>query len=313
MEEDVEGVIETAARGCSQPTNVPGYSNNEGLEETPFLGGTHLRVTMWLGGANGGSMLASIFRNGGSSSQHCLRAASCLTRHSWISASLFCWRGSYMWMRIWLKMTESRHICTKQDVECAAMGGYFTPSGYVSPKGVHISFSLESSTAMTRQHSDMVWKRRREGDCSRRGPQHTDHLGRRDIRVLEAWRPAKVQADDLVPEVTAPKQSAADLDIFVTEWDVARIPLAVDTYAEMINHPEGHAAVHPCLRSVARAALLSTQQQQRLHGRDGRYALRYLVEDHGPGMSAEDGAAVVVILQTFTSGLVPAAPADGMG
>lgn len=159
---------------------------------------------MWLGGASGGSMLASILKKGGSSSQHCFRAASCLTRHSWISASLFCWRGSYMWMRIWLKIMERRHICTKQDVECAAMGGYFTPSGYVSPNGVHISFSLESSTAISRQpvgdryerdkKEDGERKERKEKKGGGRGVQspekvqrHTYHLRRRHIRVLEAW------------------------------------------------------------------------------------------------------------------------------
>lgn len=78
----------------------------------------------------------------------------------------------------------------------------------------------------------------------------------------------------------------------------------------MIDHPEGHTTVHPCLRSVPCAALLSTQEKQRLHGRDGGNTLGDLVEDHGPGMSAKDGAAVVIILETLAGGLVPAAPAD---
>ncbi|KAH6608910.1 hypothetical protein Trco_002256 [Trichoderma cornu-damae] len=53
-----------------------------------------------------------------------------------------------MWIKISLKMTDSRHMLRKHEAEWAVEGGYF--QGVVwsggAPKGTHSSFSAESST-----------------------------------------------------------------------------------------------------------------------------------------------------------------------
>lgn len=108
---------------------------------------TDFKVTMCEGGASAGRAVGSMRRCGGSWLHHSWRAGPCDRRHSCTSASVFCDSGSYMWIRISLKMTDRRHMLMKHDAECAVVGGYFhvTPT-CCAPNGTHISSSAESST-----------------------------------------------------------------------------------------------------------------------------------------------------------------------
>jgi hypothetical protein len=78
--------------------------------------------------------------------------------------------------------------------------------------------------------------------------------------VLQCWRSAKVETDQLIPEIAAPEEAMSDFDILVRQFYGGRVFLTINTYAHVLDQPESHPAVKPCLRSVASTALLCAEQ-----------------------------------------------------
>lgn len=79
--------------------------------------------------------------------------------------------------------------------------------------------------------------------------------------MLEYRRSAQVERNDLIPEVAAPEEAIADLDILIGEVDGGGILGTVYADAEMVDETEGDSAIHVRLGAVPQTALLRAEQQ----------------------------------------------------
>lgn len=91
--------------------------------------------------------------------------------------------------RSWFRISASLQTHWKEDTEWAFQGGYSRPSVKVIPCGVHISSSLESSTA---RKSTKLRRTDTKGGL-------THDVLWADIRALDCGSSSKVKADDFVP------------------------------------------------------------------------------------------------------------------
>lgn len=105
----------------------------------------------------------------------------------------------------------------------------------------------------------------------------------------------------------------ANFEVLVRQGDGTGIPLSVDTDAQVVDEAESQSAVDPGLGRVAEATFLSAEEKQGLDGGDGTNAPAQLIKKHAACMFAEDGAAVVVLVEQLLRGRVIFAPSDGMG
>lgn len=92
----------------------------------------------------------------------------------------------------------------------------------------------------------------------------------------------------------------------------ARVLLAVDADAHVVDESERHAAVQPRLGPVSVAALLSAEEEEGLHGGDLAVAVLHVFEELSDGVFGEEGAVVEGGEEVFHAAFA-AAPAEGVG
>ena len=85
-------------------------------------------------------------------------------------------------------------------------------------------------------------------------------MWRADIGTMNKRAPTHVQADHLVPDITAPEKPVPDFDILVRECNTARILSGINSDTEILSEAECNSTVHPRLGAIALSAFLGAYE-----------------------------------------------------